>query len=84
MATLSVDLPVGQALAAMAPIKDEKTFYACRIDFEGLKCKKVNSPSEVVLNEWTRLCAVSKTTPPWLEKRVLNFKCMPTAVIIEK
>jgi hypothetical protein len=86
MATMSVEVPFTSkvVVAAAAPLKEEKTFYACRIDFEGLKCRKVNSPQEVVPNEWTRLCEVSKTTPPWLEKRVLSFKCMPNTVIIEK
>jgi hypothetical protein len=86
MATMSIEVPLTSqvVVANMSPIKDEKIFYACRIDFEGLKCRKVNSPNEVVLNEWTRLCEISKTTPPWLVKRVLSFKCMPTSVIIEK
>ena len=82
--TNQVVTTASQMAVLNSPPKEDRSFYECRIDFEGLKCRKVNSPHDVIPNEWTRLCTVYKTTPQWMEKSVLKFKCMPTSVSIEK
>jgi hypothetical protein len=70
--------------ASNPPKEPTHRLYHCRIDFNGMKCKQVESPNTMPINEWTRLCVVPKYSPKWLDTQVIRFKCMPENIEIEK
>jgi oligoribonuclease (3'-5' exoribonuclease) len=59
-------------------------YYQCHHDWNGLKCKKVESTTAQTTKENTQLMFVNKYIPELLDKYVLKYKYIPDRVIIEK
>lgn len=77
------------AAAAKAPQpppnrEDDYRFYHCRLDYNGLKCKKVDGPSVMPSEDYTKLLFVKRYIPERLDKYVLKYQWIPDTVNIEK
>lgn len=55
-------------------------YYQCHLDWNGLKCKKVES---ITTKENTQLMYVNKYIPETLDKYILKYKYIPNKVTIE-
>jgi hypothetical protein len=58
-------------------------YYHCHLDWNGLKCKRVEGPSTMSTNEWTKLLFVKSYIPQMFDKHILKYQWMPDRVIIE-
>ena len=65
------------------PPQNEYRYYHCHLDWNGLKCKKVEGPRTIPTDEWTKLLFVKKYIPEKLDKYILKYQWMPDKVIIE-
>lgn len=62
---------------------DNYRYYHCRLDWNGLKCKKVDGPSVLSSEEYTKLLFVNSYIPERLDKQILKYKWIPDQVVIE-
>ena len=72
------------ATQAPPPKDNEYRYYHCHLDWNGLKCKKVDGPSTMPTDIWTKLLFVKKYIPESLDKHILKYQWMPDRVIIEE
>jgi hypothetical protein len=75
------------AAATQAPPPSQSNnyrFYHCHQDLNGLKCKKVEGPSTMPTDEWTKLLFVKSYIPERFDKHILKYQWMPDRVIIEE
>jgi hypothetical protein len=67
------------------PKKDrEYRYYHCHLDWNGLKCKKVDGPGTLPTDNNTQLLFVKSYYPERLDKHILKYKSIPDRVIIEE
>jgi hypothetical protein len=62
----------------------EYRYYHCHLDWNGLKCKKVDGPGTLPTDDNTKLLFVKSYFPERLDKQVLKYQWMPDRVIIEE
>jgi hypothetical protein len=62
---------------------DDYRFYHCRLDYNGLKCKRVDGPSVVPSEDYTKLLFVKHYIPERLDRHILKYQWIPDRVIIE-
>lgn len=65
-------------------INNDYRYYHCHLDWNGLKCKKVDGPYIQPSNEWTKLLFIQNYIPESLDKTILKYKWIPNRVIIEE
>lgn len=63
--------------------EDDYRYYHCYEEWNGLKCKKVESPSVQPNHENTKLLFVKRYIPEKFDSQILKYKWMPTNVTIE-
>jgi hypothetical protein len=63
---------------------DEYRFYHCHLDLNGLKCKKVDGPSVMPSEDYTKLLFVKSYIPERLDRYILKYQWIPDRVVIEK
>lgn len=66
------------------PPPNEYRYYHCHLDWNGLKCKKVEGPSTIPTDMWTKLLFVKSYIPERFDKHILKYQWMPDSVIIEE
>ncbi len=67
------------------PKKDnEYRFYHCHLDWNGIKCKKVEGPSTMPDRNDSLLLFVKSYIPERFDSTVLKYKWMQDRVLIEK
>ena len=70
--------------AATPPPKDnEYRYYHCHLDWNGLKCKKVDGPNTIQTRDDSLLLFVKSYIPERFDSQVLKYKWIPNKVIIE-
>lgn len=84
--TTDITAPIIQVLSSLPdPKKDDNyRYYHCRSGWNCLKCKKVDSPSQMPTEENTQLLFVKSYIPERLDSIILKYKWVPDRVIIEK
>ncbi len=81
---LITDAILAAGAKAPPPTEDKNyRFYHCHLDWNGLKCKKVEGPSTMPTDEWTKLMFVNNYIPERLDKHILKYQWLPDRVIIE-
>jgi hypothetical protein len=58
-------------------------FYHCHLDWNGLKCKKVEGPGSIPTRDDSLLLFVKSYIPERFDKHILKYQWMPDKVIIE-
>ena len=82
---LITDSIIAAAAKGPPPKRDnEYRFYHCRLDYNGLKCKKVDGPSVLPSEDNTKLLFVKSYIPERLDKYILKYKWIPDSVVIDK
>lgn len=66
------------------PPKNDYRYYHCQLDWDGLQCKKVDGPSVMPTEDYTKLIFVKSYVPERLDKYVLQYKWVPDKVSITK
>ena len=61
---------------------DEYRYYHCRLDWDGLECKKVEGSQVVPKEDYTKLLFVKRYFPERLDKHILKYKWLPETVTI--
>ena len=93
MATQGIENNVRQAMKITAVLINDKLpspetnkyrFYHCHLDWNGLKCKKVDGPESPSMLNDSVLLFVNKYIPERFDNQVLKYKWMPVKVMIEK
>jgi hypothetical protein len=91
MTTQGIENTVQQAINTVLlnnnpspPENNEYRFYHCHLDWNGLKCKKVDGPSTMPTDEWTKLMFVKTYIPERLDRHILKYQWLPDRVIIEE
>jgi hypothetical protein len=67
-----------------SPSNIEYRYYHCYLNWNGLKCKKVDGPHIMPLDESSKLLFVKKYIPERFDKHILKYKWMPDSVTIDK
>jgi hypothetical protein len=80
---LITDAILAAGTKAPPPYEKNYRYYHCHLDWNGLKCKKVESPSTMPTDEWTKLMFVKTYIPERLDKHILKYQWLPDRVIIE-
>ena len=62
---------------------DDYRFYHCRLDYNGLKCKKVDGSGVMPSEDYTKLLFVKRYIPERFDRHILKYKWIPDRVIIE-
>lgn len=66
------------------PKKDnEYRFYHCHLEWNGLKCQKVDGPSVMPTRDDSLLLSVKSYIPERFDGHILKYKWMPSRVHIE-
>ncbi len=68
--------------SAKQPDSDYR-YYHCNLDWNGLKCKKVDGLSITPTQDCTKLLFVKSYIPERFDKYILKYKWMPDSVFIE-
>jgi hypothetical protein len=91
MTTQGIENTVQQAINTVLlnnnpspPENNEYRFYHCHLVWNGLKCKKVDGPSTMPTDEWTKLMFVKTYIPERLDRHILKYQWLPDRVIIEE
>jgi hypothetical protein len=71
------------ASAKAPPPPKEYRFYHCHLDYDGLRCKKVNDSSVFPERNNTKLLFVKSYIPERLDRHILKYKWIPDKVHIE-
>jgi hypothetical protein len=66
------------------PENNEYRFYHCHLDWNGLKCKKVNGPQTMPTRDNSVLLFVKSYIPERFDKHILKYQWIPDKVIIEE
>lgn len=76
---------IAAAAKALPPPKrnDDYRYYHCRLHMTGLKCKKVDGPSILPSEDYTKLLFVKSYIPEGLDKHILKYQWIPDKVVIE-
>lgn len=73
------------ANTALPPPKDnEYRYYHCHLDWNSIKCKKVDGPSTMPTRDDSLLLFVKSYIPERFDSQVLKYKWIPNKVIIEE
>jgi hypothetical protein len=59
-------------------------YYHCYLDWNGLKCKKVDGPDVLSKVTNTQLLAINNYFPEKLDPYILKYKIIPNNIFIEK
>lgn len=71
--------------AVPPPKKDDKyRFYHCHLEWNGLKCQKVNGPDIMPTRDDSLLLTVNRYIPESFDRHILKYEWMPSRVFIEK
>ena len=62
---------------------DEYRYYHCHLHMTGIKCKKVDGPSVLPSEDYTKLLFVKSYIPERLDRHILKYQWIPDRVIIE-
>lgn len=63
----------------------EYRYYHCHLDWNGLKCTKVDGPSVLPAQDYTKLLFVKSYIPEIFDTQILKYKWLPNRVhIVEK
>ena len=62
---------------------DDYRYYHCRLDWDGLNCKKVDGPSVLPSEDYTKLLFVKSYIPERLDSQILKYQWIPDRVVIE-
>lgn len=62
----------------------EYRYYHCHLDWNGLKCQKVEGPSTLPARDDSLLLFVKSYIPERFDSHILKYKWMPSRVHIEK
>ena len=62
---------------------DDYRFYHCRLDYNGLKCKKVDESGVMPSEDYTKLLFVKRYIPERFDRYILKYQWIPDRVIIE-
>ena len=82
--TLITDSIIAATAKAPPPKPDnEYRFYHCHLHMTGLKCKKVDGPSVLPSEDYTKLLFVKSYIPERLDAQILKYKWIPDRVVIE-
>jgi hypothetical protein len=91
MTTQGIENTVQQAINTVLlnnnpspPETNKYRFYHCHLDWNGLKCKKVDGPSTMPTDQWAKLMFVRTYIPERLDKHILKYQWLPDRVIIEE
>jgi hypothetical protein len=69
----------------LPPPKDnEYRYYHCNLEWNGLKCKKVDGPSAMPTRDDSLLLFVKSYIPEQFDSQILKYKWIPNRVIIEE
>ncbi len=67
------------------PKKDkEYRYYHCNLDWNRLKCIKVDGPNTIPSRNDSLLLSIKSYIPEYFDKYVLKYKWIPDRVIIEE
>jgi hypothetical protein len=66
------------------PVNNEYRYYHCHLDWNGLKCKKVEGPSTVAARDDSLLLFVKSYIPERFDSHILKYKWLPSTVHIEE
>ena len=93
MTTLPIpDTPIATIMQAALsnggippPKKEDREYryYHCHLEWNGLKCKKVEGPGTLPTDDYTKLLFVKSYYPERLDKHILKYQFMPDRVDIE-
>lgn len=75
---------VSNVLDTANKINNEYRYYHCHLDWNGLKCNKVNGPEVLPIHKNTKLLFIKKYIPEVLDRQILKYKWLPSRVVIEK
>jgi hypothetical protein len=79
-------LLTGLEMNIKEPVNNSKDYryYHCYLDWNGLKCKKVEGPYILPDKDNTKLLFVRSYFPERFDGRILKYKWLPDNVFIEK
>lgn len=63
---------------------NEYRFYHCHLEWNGLKCQKVNGPEVIPTRDDSLLLSVKSYIPERFDSHILKYEWMPSRVFIEK
>jgi hypothetical protein len=62
----------------------EYRFYHCHLEWNGLKCQKVEGPSVMPVRQDSLLLSVKSYIPERFDSHILKYEWMPRHVFIDK
>ena len=64
-------------------VQKDYRYYHCRLDCNGLKCKKVTNSTIIPSKDYTKLLFIKSYIPERFDKTILKYKWIPDKVYIE-